>query len=65
VCSRRSFGRNRTGCLPGSEVRRVVDDFGTVRVLTPRGWRNLYEGWERSTPDVYLLVALTQRLAEG
>jgi hypothetical protein len=48
-----------------SEVRRVVDDFGTVRVLTPRGWRNLYEGWERSTPDVYLLVALTRRLAEG
>jgi hypothetical protein len=48
-----------------SEVRRVTDDFGTVRVLTPRGWRTLYEGWERSTPDVHLLVAPTRRLAEG
>jgi hypothetical protein len=48
-----------------SEVRRVMDDFGTVRVLTPRGWRTLYEGWERSTPEVHLLVALTRRLAKG
>ncbi|HYH31985.1 MAG TPA: hypothetical protein VD903_16535, partial [Pseudonocardia sp.] len=48
-----------------SEVREVRDDFGTVRVLTPRGWRTLYEGWERSTPDVHLLVALARRLARG
>jgi hypothetical protein len=48
-----------------SEVRRVVDDFGVVRVLTTRGWRELFRGGKQPTPDVYLLVALTRRLARG
>lgn len=48
-----------------SEVRRVGDGFSGVSVLTAGGWRNLCEIGERPTPEVYLLVALTRRLARG
>jgi hypothetical protein len=47
------------------EVRRVVDNFAVVRVLTARGWRELFRAGDHPTPDVYLLVGLTRRLARG
>jgi hypothetical protein len=50
---------------PRAVVRRVVDDFSAVRVLTPRGWRDLYGGRERSMPDVHLLDALARRLGRS
>jgi hypothetical protein len=48
-----------------SEVRRVVDGFAVVRVLTARGWRDLFRAGDYPTPDVYLLVALARRLARS
>jgi hypothetical protein len=46
-----------------SEVRRVDHGFTGVSVLTPRGRQQLCEVGETPTPEVYLLAALSRRLA--